>query len=221
MRAVVFSSNSRSACIQYASPPSAAIERGCSIGANHAQNCRMTSSDLTTRVAIARFRIIRARFNKRSTQALADHRSNIRDAPLPYLGLLRLLGSGRFANGELSMKTPSLWMIAAACFIAPVSVAHARSAYDGSWDLLFVTQNGTCDPTYNFTVNVSDGVVTHPNLVKFKGYVAKSGSVHASVTVHDKFASGTGRFFGTSGRGSWSGRAGGARCSGYWTAQRN
>ena len=119
------------------------------------------------------------------------------------------------------MKTPSLWMIAAACFIAPASVAHARFAFDGSWDLVFVTQKGTCDANYNFTVNVSDGVVTHPNLVKFKGYVAKSGSVHASVTVHDKFASGTGRLFGTSGRGRWSGRTGSARCSGYWTAQRN
>jgi hypothetical protein len=119
------------------------------------------------------------------------------------------------------MKTPSLWMIAAVCFVAPASVAHARSAYDGSWDLAFVTQRGSCDPSYNFTVNISDGVVTHPNLVKFKGYVANSGSVHASVTVHDKFASGTGRLFGTSGRGRWNGRAGGARCSGYWTAQRN
>ena len=119
------------------------------------------------------------------------------------------------------MKTPSPWMIAVVCFVVPASVAHARSAYDGSWDLAFVTQKGACDPSYNFTVNVSDGIVTHPNLVKFKGYVAKSGSVHASVTVQDKFASGTGRFFGTSGRGSWSGRAGTGRCSGYWTAQRN
>jgi hypothetical protein len=119
------------------------------------------------------------------------------------------------------MKTPSLWMIAAGCFIATASVAHARSAYDGSWDLVFTTRTGTCDPTYNFTVNVSDGVVTHPNLVRFRGYVAKSGSVHASVTVQDKFASGTGRFFGTSGRGRWSGRTGSARCTGYWTAQRN
>ena len=119
------------------------------------------------------------------------------------------------------MKTPSLWMIAAACFVAPISVAHARSAYDGSWDLNFVTQMGTCDPAYNFTVNISDGVVTHPNLVKFRGYVARSGSVRASVTVHDKFASGKGRLFGTSGRKRWRGRAGSARCSGYWTAQRN
>ena len=115
------------------------------------------------------------------------------------------------------MKTPSLWMIAAVCFMA--SAAQARSAYDGPWDLVFVTERGACDPSYNFTVNVSDGVVTHPNLVKFNGYVGKSGLVHASVTVHDKFASGTGRLFRTSGRGS--GRAGSARCTGYWTAQRN
>jgi hypothetical protein len=119
------------------------------------------------------------------------------------------------------MKRPSLWMTTAVCFLAVASVAHARSAYDGSWDLVFVTQRGSCDPSYNFTVNISDGIVTHPNLVKFKGYVAKSGSVRASVTVHEKFASGTGRLFGTSGRGTWNGREGSGRCSGYWTAQRN
>src|SRR4030088_3588461 len=119
------------------------------------------------------------------------------------------------------MKKRSLYATAIICFVALAHTANARSAYDGSWDLVFVTQRGACDPSYNFTVNISDGIVTHPNLVKFKGYVAKSGSVHASVTVHDKFASGTGRLFGTSGRGTWSGSAAGARCTGYWTAQRN
>jgi hypothetical protein len=119
------------------------------------------------------------------------------------------------------MKTTSLSMIAAACFIASSSVAHARSTYDGSWDLVFVTQRGACDPSYNFTVNISDGIVTHPNLVKFRGYVARSGSVRASVTVHEKFASGTGRLTGTSGGGRWSGHTGSEQCSGYWTAQRN
>ena len=63
--------------------------------------------------------------------------------------------------------------------------------------------------------------VTEPNLVKFRGYVAKSGAVRASVTVQDKYASGSGRLSSTSGRGTWSGYAGIARCSGYWTAQRN
>src|SRR5271163_631803 len=119
------------------------------------------------------------------------------------------------------MKTPSFWMIAAAFFLLAAPAAQAHSAFDGSWDLVFVTQRGACDPSYNFTVDISDGVVTHPNLVKFRGYVAKSGSVRASVTVHDKFAAGTGRLSGASGRGTWNGRAGSSRCSGYWTAQRN
>ena len=33
--------------------------------------------------------------------------------------------------------------------LALTSIAQARSAYDGSWDLVFVTQRGACDPTYN------------------------------------------------------------------------
>jgi hypothetical protein len=119
------------------------------------------------------------------------------------------------------MKTPALGIVAIACFIALASAANARTTYDGSWDLLFVTQRGACDPSYSFTVNVANGIVTHPNLVKFKGYVAPSGAVRASVTVHDKYASGVGRLAGASGRGTWSGYSGAAHCSGYWTAQRN
>ena len=119
------------------------------------------------------------------------------------------------------MKASSLWMIATVCLMVAAPAAQARSAYDGSWDLVFVTQRGACDPSYNFTVNISDGIVTHPNLVKFRGYVARSGSVRASVTVHEKFASGTGRLTGTSGSGRWNGHTGSERCSGYWTAQRN
>ena len=76
--------------------------------------------------------------------------------------------------------------------------AEARTSYDGAWNLVFVTQRGSCDPTYTFSVNVTDGIVTHPNLVKFRGNVAMSGVVHASVTVHDKYASGSGRLSGAS-----------------------
>ena len=119
------------------------------------------------------------------------------------------------------MKTPLLWITAAGCVIALASSANARSAYDGSWTLNFVTQRGSCDPTYNFTVDVANGHVTHPNLVKFSGYVANSGGVRASVTVQDKYASGAGRLSGNSGRGTWRGHSGSVRCSGYWTAQRN
>ena len=112
-------------------------------------------------------------------------------------------------------------VICCAC-LTLATAAEARTSYDGPWNLIFVTQRGSCDPTYNFSVNINDGVVTHPNLVKFSGYVGRSGAVHASVTVHDKYASGSGKLTRkTSARGIWSGHAGGGRCSGYWTAQRN
>ena len=105
--------------------------------------------------------------------------------------------------------------------VSLTSAATAQSRYDGSWDLRFVTQRGTCDPSYDFTVNINDGIVTHPNLVRFRGYVAPSGAVRASVTVQDKYASGSGKLSNNTGRGIWRGFSGTTRCSGYWTAQRN
>ena len=118
------------------------------------------------------------------------------------------------------MKKVALCAIATS-FLALATPANAHSAYDGSWNLVFVTRSGACDATYKFTVDISNGIVTHPNLVKFRGYVARSGAVRASVTVQDKYTSGAGRLSGTAGHGRWSGRSGKALCAGYWTAQRN
>jgi len=122
---------------------------------------------------------------------------------------------------QQSMRKLLTCATTAGCLVAFVSVAQARSAYDGSWNLIFVTKRGACDTTYNFSVNIADGIVTHPNLVRFRGYVARSGAVRASVTVQEKFASGSGKLSSNSGRGTWSGHSGNGRCSGYWTAQRN
>jgi hypothetical protein len=125
------------------------------------------------------------------------------------------------------MKKLLLCMTAVGCLVASASGLQARpayarssSAYDGSWNLTFVTQRGACDQTYNFTVNITNGIVTHPNLVRFRGYVARSGAVRASVTVQDKYASGSGKLSATSGRGTWSGHSASSRCAGYWVAQR-
>ena len=68
------------------------------------------------------------------------------------------------------MKKLLLSAANAGCLVALASsAAQARSAYDGSWVLVFVTQRGVCDPTYNFSVNIINGIVTHPNLVRFRG----------------------------------------------------
>jgi hypothetical protein len=54
----------------------------------------------------------------------------------------------------------------------------------------------------------------------FLGTVRTNGAVHASVTVHDKYAVGSGRIDLVSEQGTWRGHSGSAACSGYWTAQK-
>ena len=119
------------------------------------------------------------------------------------------------------MKNQTKFTLALFFWLAVSPAAMAASAYDGSWNLTFITQRGACEPSYDFVVNISNGIVSHPNLLKLRGRVARSGSAYASVSVGEKYASGSGKLTRVSGRGIWSGRSGNARCAGYWTAQRN
>ena len=103
-----------------------------------------------------------------------------------------------------------------------IGCAEARSypidAFDGGWHLIFETRSGACDASYDFDVNISKGYISHPNLVRFRGRVSRTGAVRASVTVQDKHAAGAGRLAPTGGSGTWSGYSGAAKCSGIWKA---
>jgi hypothetical protein len=147
---------------------------------------------------------------------LLDHQSRNRERKQTRNGRVN-----RRDSGARRTTMAILFCAAQACFSTTANAAAARTAFDGSWSIAFVTRTGDCDPAYNFTVDITKGVITHPNLVKFRGRVAPSGSVHASVEVPDKYAAGSGNLSRMSGQGIWSGRSRNARCSGYWTAQRN
>ena len=104
--------------------------------------------------------------------------------------------------------------IVRACVLAFViaaptfDIAAAGTAYDGSWNLTIVTERGNCDRNYYFQVQVTNGIVSHPNLVKFRGRVSSGGWARVSVSVMDKHASGSGKLSRTAGRGRWTGRSG-------------
>ena len=108
-------------------------------------------------------------------------------------------------------------LLAFAATVAVTSVAQAATAYDGRWSLNIVTQHGACD-TYNFPVNIANGNVTFPGLVRASGRVAKGGLVRVAVAAGDKSAAGSGKLSLASGSGRWSGKSGNDRCSGTWTA---
>lgn len=100
------------------------------------------------------------------------------------------------------------------------NAASAGTVYDGSWSLTIATKRGTCDPSYNFNVQIDNGVVSHANLVRLKGRVVSGGAVRVSVAVPGKYAAGSGKLTRTAGTGRWRGYSGDARCSGSWTAQK-
>src|SRR5258708_11615373 len=101
------------------------------------------------------------------------------------------------------MKHFSLIYMTGAVLLATPAAASTLN-YDGAWSLNFVTRQGACEPTYNFGVNISNGLVSHPNLVKFRGKVTRSGLVHASVAVPDENAVGSRALTKHSAHGIWS-----------------
>jgi hypothetical protein len=125
----------------------------------------------------------------------------------------------RYLNVRSGSRTKYVGLLALA-FCAAANPAFAASPFDGSWNLLFVTQYGPCDPTYNFSVQITNGTVWHPNLRRLHGRVSPSGAVTASVAVEQRYAVGSGRLSYATGRGTWKGRSGSAACGGYWSAQR-
>jgi hypothetical protein len=103
---------------------------------------------------------------------------------------------------------------------AAFDVAQARTDYDGTWTLSVETQSGDCAPTYQFQVQIVDGVVSYQGPARVEGRVSTGGAVSVSVATETQRGSGSGKLTRGSGRGRWSGRSSTQRCSGAWTAQR-
>jgi hypothetical protein len=53
--------------------------------------------------------------------------------------------------------------------VSTINIADARTAYDGSWSLSIVTQSGDCAPTYQFQLQVIDGIVSYQGPANVRG----------------------------------------------------
>ena len=112
-------------------------------------------------------------------------------------------------------------LLALVCDAAVPTPSSARTAFDGAWSVLIVTQRGVCDRAYRYGVQIVDGnLVYDGGIVNMTGRVNAAGAIRVSVSAGDAQASGSGRMTRTTGRGSWSGRSGSDACSGYWEAER-
>jgi len=109
----------------------------------------------------------------------------------------------------------------AASALAPAPVA-ARSAFDGQWSVLIVTNNGPCDRAYRYGLSIQNGAVFYEGgaAVNVAGRVANNGAVHVRVWSGRQGASGSGRLSHNAGSGRWRGTGSMGTCSGVWSAER-
>ncbi len=113
---------------------------------------------------------------------------------------------------------------AAGLLMTVAALANPPAAYamptDGNWSVLIITEKGTCDRAYRYTVNVSHGRLVYEGSapVNFTGAVAANGRVKVRIKAGSQGASGSGRLSGSAGAGTWRSSAG--ECAGRWEAER-
>ena len=105
---------------------------------------------------------------------------------------------------------------------ATTSTASARNIYDGAWSVLIVTRSGSCDPTYRYGVQISDGMVTYDGggPITMQGRVTPKGAVRVILQAGSQWADGSGKLTRNQGGGVWKGQGASSTCAGVWQAER-
>ena len=96
----------------------------------------------------------------------------------------------------------------------------AGGGYDGLWNVLVITQAGTCDPAYSYPFRVSGGRIFSTGAADVSGSVGPGGAVVVRISAGGRVASGNGRLGGSTGSGRWTARVSSGNCSGRWQATR-
>jgi hypothetical protein len=113
------------------------------------------------------------------------------------------------------------WLLAAGAILAAAPGVANAAGYDGSWNVLIITEAGSCDQAYSFPVRIAGNRVTSSSgTAKLTGSVGRGGGVAVKISSGGSLANGTGRLGAGSGAGRWSGKGSAGVCSGRWQATR-
>jgi len=132
------------------------------------------------------------------------------------------------AHSADATATRALRKVAVIAVFAAIIVPGAADAkmvrpgaYDGTWNVTFATLAGNCSSANNVPFSVVGMRVLSAGGGKVTGGISRAGVVSVNIRVGASHASGSGRLFGNSGSGRWSGIITGDRCSGSWQATRS
>ena len=115
--------------------------------------------------------------------------------------------------------------VAALAMAAVSQHAIARAKYDGVWSVVIITDNGTCDRAYRYSLRVDNGQIRYEREpggleINFGGKIDNNGRVQVNLSRGEQKATGTGRVAEDRGDGEWSGQSSDTKCSGRWEAER-
>jgi hypothetical protein len=135
---------------------------------------------------------------------------------------MRPSGSHRRKGRASILQTAILALACAAVATPSLARPAARDAFDGDWSVLIMTQNGPCDASLRYGVQISNGQVVNNGAaaVDIQGRVNPNGAVRVNVQAGGQWASGAGRLDLARGGGVWQGQGSAGACSGTWVAQR-
>jgi hypothetical protein len=122
----------------------------------------------------------------------------------------------------MTVSTRSIFL-AAAVLVAPLAAVAPASAgsYDGLWNVLIITQAGSCDAAYSYPFRIAGNRITSAGSFGISGQVSAGGSVQVRISAGGSMADGSGRLGAGSGSGRWTARLSGGNCSGRWQATRS
>jgi len=131
-----------------------------------------------------------------------------------------------FADFKAARALPWIFVAAVLAAVAAPDAADAGKAvaagggYDGLWNVLIITQAGSCDPAYSYPFRVSGGRISSAGPAAVSGSVGPGGAVVVRISAGGRVASGNGRLGGSTGAGRWTAKVSSGNCSGRWQATR-
>lgn len=95
-----------------------------------------------------------------------------------------------------------------------------RGPFDGRWSVEVITESGTCDRAFRWSLGVGGGRVTDigGNIAKAAGGIDRGGRVSVTLTNNSGVLTARGAASGNWGQGTWV--APSRQCSGRWRAER-
>ncbi len=122
------------------------------------------------------------------------------------------------------MRHPLLAALALAFGAVSTGALAGPASFNGTWQVRMVTEAGSCDRSYTYTLAVEDGQVRYDQAsadeapVRVSGKVGEDGRVTLGIRRSLASAAASGKLQGNGGTGAWKVEFLG--CSGRWTAER-